>query len=554
MTTGRVPANLRPARIPWASGDNPMMPFRDVSVRFALALSLVLPAMAGAADVAPGTAGAGIAFVSFPSRDELIRSLTVTGPHGKTFDLKVLAGNHDPLAGAWLPEADYTLKAWDDRKVFDSPSFHVKAGAATDLGALVPLEVGNYQGAVAHTQGPAAEADAKASLSALHAPDGMAVEAWAPGDAPLKLEASKGPSGPFMGVTGTMVVDAMMAIDRHKNARPMSERLGKAASSSTLLEAAKESALPVMLRPVQDEAGKLYFGAELGQVRVRDTDGTWSTLDTGSLHNVTSLMVTSDLLVAGMGNGTVRVSHDHGKQWEEAAYLDCGGGRIVDIEFSGSYWAATAINGYEWLTEAYPPMFWHTRICAFASDDADLTHLVVRKSEMVDRLKSVGAGSQLTKNAYFTMFAPDLMKLDLGTMTWTKVNTPANPTGFVLDEATGTAAIVHSQGMFSSMYLSTDAGTNWTKIDRPDYAIINISFPSPTEGYAVRAKARTFTIQQITYSYSAAANRWSQMKVLPDECMASLMDGKGKPVFCLTRGGSILNVEKTPAALEYLRD
>jgi hypothetical protein len=528
-----------------------MMSFKDVPVRFTLALSLAMAATTGiAAEIPPGTQGAGVAVVSFPALAVPVQALTVKAAEGKSYDLKVIPGMHDALAGAWLPEGDYTLKAWDGRRVLDGPSFHVQAGKATDLGALVQVDVGNYLGSVAHLHNPVSDAAARTALAALKAPDGVEAMPWAPGDAPLKLEAAGYTTSPLGGI----VVGIMTDINKNRNARPLSERLGSAPSSTTLLEAAMSSALPVMLRPARDTSGNLYFGAELGQVRMRHAGGEWTTLDTGSLHPVTAFAVAGDALVAGLDNGELRVSRDQGAHWEEAKRLECGGGRVTDVEFSGTHWAATAINGFEMVDERYPRFFWHTRVCAYASDDADITHLLERKSVNVDRFKSVGAGSQLTRDAYFTVIAPDLMKLDLATMTWSKVAVPDQVTNFSLNEATHTVATSRAQGMFSSMYLSTDDGASWKKIDRPPYAVMALTFASPTEGYALRAKSRTFSVQWIAYGYNAALDKWTETKVLPDECMAGMSDGDGKTAFCLTRGGSIFNLAKAPMALEYLRD
>jgi hypothetical protein len=528
-----------------------MMSFKDVPVRLTLALSLAMSGAAiKAAEIQPGTQGSGIAVVSFPARAIPVQALTVKAEHGKSYDLKAIPGERDALAGAWLPEGDYTLKSLDGRRVLDGPSFHVQAGLATDLGALIQVDVGNYLGSVAHIHDARSDAAARMALAVLKAPEGVETVAWAPGDAPVRLEAAGFTTAPL----GGLVVGIMMDINRSKNARPLSERLGKAPSSAMLLEAAMTSALPVMMRPARDTRGNLYFGAELGQVRMRHPTGEWSTLDTGSLHPVTAFVAAGDALVAGMDNGALRVSHDEGMHWEEVARLDCGGGRVTDVEFSGSHWAATVINGFEMINEGYPHFFWHTRVCAYASEDADIKHLVERKSMDVDRFKSVGAGSQLTGDAYYTVFAPDLLKLDLATMAWSKVAVPDRVSHFSLNEATHTAAIARVQGMLSSMYLSTDDGASWKKIDRPPYILKDLTFISPTEGYALRAKPRTFTVQMITYTYDAAMDRWNETKVIPDECMAAMSDGDGKTAFCLTRGGSIFNLAKTPMALEYLRD
>jgi hypothetical protein len=528
-----------------------MTTHKDVSFRLALALSLaMLPLTGMAADIQPGAPGAGVVVASFPAREVAVNGLTVKGgPRNKSFDLQLIPGRADMLAGAWLPEGDYTLVTLDGRDVEGSPSFHVKAGAATDLGALVEVDLGNYHGAVAHIHNQRADADAALALAALSAPQPIDIVSWAPGDAPLKLavEAANNP-------LGGLVVGIMADINHHKNAKPLSERLGKSETSESLLTAAKDSALPYMMRGVRDANGKLYYGGDLGQVRVRDPQGTWGTLDTGSLHRVTALAIAGDLLVAGMDNGTLRASHDEGKHWDEVAHLDCGGGRVTDLEFSGDRWAATAMTGREMFGEAYPRLFIHSSICVYVSDDADITHLTERKKAVSDGLRYYGMNGHLAKNAYFTLIAPDLMRLDLATMTWSKVAIPDSVTNFDMNEASHTAVAAHAQGMFSSVFLSTDDGATWKKIDRPPYVIKDIAFLSPTEGYAVRMQPHTFTVQTLTYSYNAAANQWMKTKELPLDCAAAMSDADGKPAFCLTRGGSILNLASTPMALEYLRD
>jgi hypothetical protein len=497
-----------------------------------------------------GDAGAGYVVMSFPSLEFPVH-VSVRSTEKKDYDVPVLSGTHEPAAGVWLPAGDYRLFRWGGREVGEYPSFHVDAGAITDLGGLVPIEVGAYRGIVVPVR---TDATAIATKDAVKALGTLAAQpepiAWQPSSAPLQL-ADQGAASPLPG----LIPLGLAAIERKRGKPPMSERLSTDKDSRHVLDIARESAVPVMKLPTIDERKRLLFGAELGQIRVRDETGLWTSIDTGSLHRVTALGASGQTLVAGMDDGSIRSSLDGGVHWTEVSRLDCEGGRITDVSFSGKQWAVTAFGLNEWNFAGLPPMFKMTRVCVYLSADADPAHLV--RKQRVDfepRLMITDLHSHITPTGYFVSVSPDLMRLDFTTGSWQRLPFDGSIDGFSYNDANDTVVAFHPQGAFSKVFVSPDGGATWKRVSRPPYVIGDVRFLSPTEGYAVRLNAKAFSVQRELYRYDAARDDWSMTKALPEDCVGLLNDGEGKPAYCLSRGGSILNLAQTPMAVEYLRD
>jgi len=516
-----------------------------------LALLLVFTSSVQATKTpSPGGPGAGYVVMSFPSLEFPVRVL-VRSADKKEYDVPVLTGLSEAAAGAWLPAGDYRLARWAGREVADYATFHVDAGAVTDLGGLVPIDIGGYRAIVVPVRTVETAAAAKEAVKALAIQPARAEPVvWQATSEPLQL-ADQGANSPLPG----LVPLALAAIERKHNQSPMSDRLGADRDNRHVLDAAREAAVPVMRVPAVDDRKRLFFGAELGQIRVRDEAGLWTSIDTGSLHRVTALGTSGHALVAGMDDGSVRSSVDGGAHWVEASRLDCERGRVTDVSFSGTQWAVTVVGLTEWNFAGVPAMFKMTRACVYLSGDAAPAHLA--RKQRVDfepRLVITSIRSHITPTDYFVSISPDLMKLDLATGNWQRLPFDGSIDGFSYNDANGTVVAFHPQGAFSKVFVSPDGGATWKRVARPPYAISDLRFLSPTEGYAVRIDSKAFSVERQLYRYDAARDDWSMTKKLPEDCVDLLNDADGKPAYCLSRGGSILNLAQTPMAVEYLRD
>jgi hypothetical protein len=516
-----------------------------------LAILLVFTSSAQATKTPkPGDAGAGYVVMSFPSLEFPV-SVSVRSIEKKDYDVPVLSGTREPTAGVWLPAGDYRLIRWAGREVADYASFHVNAGAVSDLGGLVPIEIGGYRAIVVPVRTDATATAAKDAVKALaEQPVQAEPIAWPATSEPLQL-ADQGANSPLPG----LIPLALMAIERNHDKPPMSERLSNDKDNRHVLDVARESAVPVMRMPAVDDRKRLLFGAELGQIRVRDEAGLWSSIDTGSLHRVTALGTTGHTIVAGMDDGSVRSSLDGGAHWVEVSRLDCERGRVTDVSFSGTQWAVTVVGLNEWNFVGVPPMFKLTRACIYLSGDTDPAHLA--RKQRVDfepRLMVNALRSYVTPTDYFVGVPPDIMKLNLSTGNWQRLPLDGSVDGFSYSGANGTVVAFHPQGVLSKVFLSPDGGATWKRIARPPNGVSDLRFISPTEGYAVRIDAMNFSAERELYRYDATRDDWTVTKKLPADCVGLLKDADGKPAYCLSRGGSILNLAQTPMAVEYLRD
>lgn len=517
----------------------------------ALALLLVFSSSVQAATPPkPGDAGAGYVVMSFPSLEFPVQ-LSVKSADKKSYDVPVLTGAHEPAAGMWLPAGDYHLYQWTRRDVADYASFHVEAGAVTDLGGLVPIDIGEYKAIVVPVHTDATTAAAKDVVKALAVqPARPEPVAWQAAAEPLQL-ADRGAESVLPG----LVPLALLAIERNRNKAPLSERLSSDKDSRHVLDVARDAAIPVMKTPVVDAQRRLLYGAELGQVRVRDTAGVWTAIDTGSLHRVTALGISGETLVAGLDDGSVRSSRDGGAHWAELSRLDCERGRVTDVSFSGTQWAVTVTGLSEWNFAGVPPMFKVVRACVYLSGGSDPANLVRKQRVDVEPWLMVNAlHSQITPTGYLVGVPPDLMKMDLATGSWQRLAFDGSIDGFSYSDANATLVVFHPQGVLSKVFVSVDGGGSWKRVARPPNGVTDLRFLSPTEGYAHRIDSIGVSKERQLYRYDAARDDWAATRTLPAECVSVLKDADGKPAYCVSRGGSILSLAQAQMRLEYLRD
>jgi len=104
-----------------------------------------------------------------------------------------------------------------------------------------------------------------------------------------------------------------MMYDRKVNKPPISKQLREARTLETLTPLAKLAVAPQTEEAGIDEAQNLYYGAEFGQIRVRNVDGAWGSIDTGTLDEITAVGAKSTRLVAGTLRGALFASADSGQ-------------------------------------------------------------------------------------------------------------------------------------------------------------------------------------------------------------------------------------------------
>ena len=181
--------------------------------------------------------------------------------------------------GAWVPAGEYEVSSMRNPDGGRYLTVQVNAGQMTELGGLIPVQLGGYERLTLPIRHPEIAADASRALTQLspYLKTTQTVE-WTPTLVPKAWKVNADPTG--LG----LIADLMIEYGRHVNKPPLNQQLKQQTNVVNLYRLSLSTLPPQVEEPAVDDQGTLYFGAELGQVRVRRSDGVWSTIDTGILQ------------------------------------------------------------------------------------------------------------------------------------------------------------------------------------------------------------------------------------------------------------------------------
>lgn len=471
------------------------------------------------------------------------------------YALKVRPINSGVAAvGLWLPAGEYKLDEWEGTRLGEYPTVNVKPGYLTDMGQLVPVALGGYQINVLPLRDAEALEGRGAVLQEFEA--SLAADRVIEWNAP-NLPKSIEPVGALLsdgsGMSG-LVVGLLDVYHRNKNRPALIKQVRAAESIAELLRLAKSAVPPQADNAATDAQSNLYYGAELGQVRVRKPAGEWGTLDTGSLRTVTAVAAHDGVLVAGFENGAIRISKDAGASWTKVASLSRDEA-VVDIDRVGTRWIVATRRVDEPSEQGWAGPVNQVRVYAAAQADfSDLASIKTLGPFPSNQRIYARVHGEAFGDAYYLNQAPALMRLDTKTMTWDALSVPSEVNVFHVSPTTEMLTAYKAMGLFSKLYLSTDRGVTWTKTSAPTYTVHNIYFENPDEGRAVRSDISNMKYQYKVVQYNRADNRWNQTTQAPAECSGMLSDTRQVPRFCVTLGGSILNLEKGEWVMEFANE
>lgn len=442
--------------------------------------------------------------------------------------------------GAWLPQGEYKLGKWVGTSLGDYPVVSVQAGHMTDLGQLVAVAYGGYDIVVLPLR-TAESAEGRASVfdelgAALSA---TKVIEWTSPNLPKSIE----PIGRLHSAGSNMhglLIHLLDHYERNKARPALIKQVRSAESIAQLLQFSKSAMLPRTEEPAIDGQGNLYYGAELGQIRMRKPGGEWSTLDTGSLRTVTAVEAHETTLVAGFDNGKIRISKDGGLTWSLAASLERDEA-VVDIDRSGARWIVTARSLNEPNEQGAGSTLKQVNVYASAQGDfSDIARIHSVVAGPADFRNITTVRGEAFADAYYLNVAPNLTRLDTKTMTWTPIPAPSDITVFHVSPSTEILTGYNAKGMFSKLHVSTDRGATWKKLDTPSYVVHDIYFENADEARALRYRMSGMAYEYELVQYKRANDSWSRSNLPPAGCEAILADEKHVFRFCVTPGGSIL--------------
>ena len=449
--------------------------------------------------------------------------------------LEALPEGDGTLYGLWLPPGRYKLAAWIQSGIPDFPEFEVRARRLTNLGTLVPVTLGAKEMALLPVQDAESARLAREAAQRLrpHLAEAKALT-WQSIDLPKPFVINPGDTG--LGI----IAELLVLYEQHVNQTPIAKRLREAKTPAEMLALAKEAAAPRTKEPAVDDQGRLYFGAVLGQVRMRTPAGTWSSIDTGSLRAVTAVEWHEGTLVVGDEAGEIRATRDQGRTWTKLASLGLRTA-VVDIDRAGSRWVVLAAGHHPNSNGFFEKV---DRIAVHVATRDDLSDLK-QVWEGLDKDVHViapnwnGVRGEATAKSYLFPASFDLMRLDLATSEVRQVPAPVRASG-VHAVPGGPVTAFLALGAFSKLHVSADEGQTWTAQEAPSLVIDDIVFDAAGHGVATRWPMAAFKPEVVFETYDAFGRKWVPREPGPAACQLVLQDARRLPNFCVTGSGSVL--------------
>lgn len=525
-------------------------------MRIFLSAALVAAALSGCA-TAPATmpvqnpellrATHGFVRVTLPVADASSRFVLRAVDGGAEHELRRDPALGAQVFGAWLPAGDYAIPELSNKDGSKYLAVPVSAGRMTELGGLVPLHIGAHEIITLPIRHPEIAAEAARAVDRLgpHLSARQSID-WLPSAIP-KETAIPSPS-----LNLGLIVDLMMAYERHVNRPPLREQLKQQTSIESMYRLALGAMPPRNEEPAVDAKGNLYFGAELGQVRVRGSDGRWSHLDTGTLQTITAVATSGARLIAGTARGTFRASDDGGRQWSQIAAVN-DGEAVLDIDRIGSRWIVLTTR---YTHAPHAPRLDHAEeLNVYTTTNEDLGNLVLaRQIKLGGRqplIQSWIPKGQTWRDHYYVNNIHELLRLDASSMQWTAFKLPSAVTTTNVSRRNGTLTATFIAGAFSKVHVSVDGGATWLRRDNPSYPIYDVDFDAIDVGLGTRTNMGAFTSTLEFLRYDAGKDSWKTTHEAPAGCVRILRDADRAQRFCLTSGGSILNHVDGKWAVEF---
>lgn len=451
--------------------------------------------------------------------------------------------------GAWLDGGEYEIPETHAQDGARYEPIIIRPGEITDLGAILKIQLGGYEYVwlpLQHTEAAAETAAARTQLGALV----KNLTSWRPSAPPQPIKTATPDT--HLG----LIADLLMMYDRKVNKPPLSKQLRQAHTLETLTPLAKLAVAPRVEEAGVDDGQNLYYGADFGQIRVRHTDGTWGSIDTGTLDEITAVAAKGSHLVAGTLRGALLASTDSVQSWSPVRRLD-GDEIVVDIDHIGARWFVLAAQS------AGQPNPWTLagRLRVYSGTRDDLSDLAPFKDLAIPKntFGRIGGYPQslvgrVAGKSYLVNTINEVQRLDTQTLEWTATK-PAHRVDFIevsRDNALITA--VRLQGAFSKISVSNDGGTTWLPYSRPPYTLYDVVLEAADSGAATRWNSHAFTVSLELYAYDPKIKDWRKTGETPAGCVQLLRDADSRQRFCLTSGGSILDQNNGEWAVEFANE
>lgn len=449
----------------------------------------------------------------------------------------------------WVPQGTYEISEMGGENKGTYTPIEVKAGKVTDLGGLTWASVGGGKQVLLPLRHQELKANIDIAINRINELVSSERIEWKPSIPPkpqviLTKSTNLG-----------LVADLIVAYTQEMNSPPLRERLREARNIEAFTKLFISSAPPLLGDPSYDDDGSIYIGSNFGQLRKRDSQGTWRTSDTGTISALTAVEARARRIIVGTYDGLLLTSTDNEQTWDRLHKFD-GGEMVLSIHLIGSqYFILTGRS-------QNPSIGVLTAIESLQVYTLDLPNQtqpkLVRKIELPSKLSFFGLPSVKGIHAgkyYLVNALTGVERFDLDTLLWKKLSLPHDATRLHSASNGSVITAFKAQGAFSKLSISTDFGETWSSIETPPYPVNDIRMESPASGFASRWDMGLFASALQWMQYDPASKSWKQTWAAPPSaCVRTIRDGSGKERFCVSGGGSVLRVGSGKLVPEFLAD
>lgn len=456
--------------------------------------------------------------------------------------------------GKWLPAGRYRLARWGLLPWRDGIEFDVQAGRVTDLGELMPVNVGGYQFVVLpipHPEHAGSLAEAMKPIAS------VLLDATPIPAAPTAVSAPIMIGQPTSGLG--LVADLMLAYERKVNKPSSRDALLATRDPQPFLQLLRQTTAPLQDEPARLADGTLLFPADLGTVRKRTPEGEWSSLGMDTLRQILAVEYEDGRLLAGSDDGRIRESRDGGRTWSVLKTL----GRlesIIDIDSMGEYRVVATTERFDdpdaprgrglvVAMKGVPSV----RLRVYAGRSADLGDLQLAKEFTLtpeDQIGWLGARGQIADGHYYILAGNQLHRLEIAGGQWRAITPGARVSSHRVDPVSGVVTALWSQGAFSKVHISTDRGETWTQIGRPPYIISDVQMDAADRGWSSRWNMNAFGGVWETYAFAPAKNDWDKSGEAPFNCRLMRV-AADLPILCFDSGARVFALRDGAWEIEF---
>lgn len=473
--------------------------------------------------------------------------------NGKVYVLQ--ADSFSPKGvGLWVPAGDYELPDMFSKEGNDYPPILVSAGEMIDLGGLVVFDIGGYEKVMlpVHNQQTADNATGAKLINSSYL-GSQDLKSWSPETIPNPIPV-KFKSTDF-GIVGDLLQAYSLEVNKPSSNKPLRE----IKNIRAFYKAAVSGLPPVTSEGKYDDLGNLYFGADLGQIRIRSKSGDWSSIDTGVFAPITTLHAGADGLVAiAKGGGVYREKQ---KEWKKVAQLP-GNLTSFDIQKTELGWIVAAgkievknprtspLDGSEGGVIKFSSL---SKVVIFeVSNKFDVIH-PIKNIEFDDVILYSPLSGAYSDGKYFLNVVDDLLLYDVRRKDWKSIKPNHSLTRFYFDKKTKMLTAYLSMGVFSKLSFSTDLGSTWTSLERPGLLVQDVAFKTPERGYAIKMEQSLFSSTIQLLKYKMAENNWKIVsQSSPGLCRATVSDEAKEMFFCVSGNGSVLKFAEEKLIPEFI--